>query len=310
MSRKSENNFRAMAENAHDAIVILTDDGRACYANKRACDISGYCSSELATVDFKKVAPQDDFHNALKKYREKTTGEQVSGCIETRFIHKRGQELAIELSASTTVWDGKPAVLLIFRDITARVHTEKMLLNSCTELKCRIEKRDLELKKAVRELESRRRELLQLKIEGEKINNELLETNNAISILAGTINKHRLEAEKTFAGTINSKIIPIIADLRKKAKLDDLKVGLDILDAHLQTLSKELMGEMNTLAKLTPSEMLIATMIKSGLNSREIGEKFCISLQTVKTHRRNIRKKLNIRAPGAGLKDYLRSVMD
>ena len=299
-----------MTEYAHDAIVILTDDGRVCYANKRACEISGYSRSELTTVDFKKVAMWDDFSKVVQMYREKTAGEQEPGCIEARFVHKRGKVLCIELSSSKTVWDGKPAVLLIFRDITARKCTEERLLNSCTELKSRIGKRNLELKKAGRELESKHKELLQLKIEGETINNELLETSNAVSILARNINKHRLEAEKTFAGTINSKIMPIVDNLRKKTKLDDFKAGLDILEAHLQTMAKEIMGEMNTLAKLTPSEMQIATMIKNGLKSREIAERFYISMQTVKTHRRNIRKKLNIHVPSVSLTSYLRSIMD
>ena len=310
MLRESENDFREMAENAQDAIVILTDDGRACYANKRACEITGYSRSELITADFKKVAAWDDYSKAGQMYREKTAGPQVPGCIETRLIRKRGKALSIELSAAKTVWDRKPAVLVIFRDITARKSAEERLLNSSTKLKSRIEKRDLELKKAVRELENKHQELLRLKIEGETIYNELLETNNAVSILARNINKHRLEAEKTFAGTINTKIMPIVENLRKKTKLDDIKIGLDLLDAQLQTLAKELMGEINMLAKLTPSEMQIATMIKNGLKSQEIAERFYISLQTVKTHRRNIRKKLNIHAPGVSLTFYLKSIMD
>jgi PAS domain S-box-containing protein len=310
MLHKSESNFSAMVEDAHDGIVIQTNDGCVCYANKRACEITGYSKDELTAADFGDVTRREDYSKAVQVSREKTAGEQVSGCIETRLIHQHGQVLCIELSASKTVWDRKPAELLIFRDITERKCTQETLLNSCAELKCRVDNRDLELKKTVRALESKLRELSLLKIEGEKISNELLETNNAISILARNMNQHRLEAEKSIAGTINSKIMPIVENLRKQAKSDDLKTGLDILDAHLQTLAKELMGEMNTLAKLTPSEMQVATMIKNGLKSREIAERFYISLQTVKTHRRNIRKKLNIHAPGASLTSYLRSIME
>jgi PAS domain S-box-containing protein len=310
MVQESESNFRALVENAHDGIVVLSSDGQAAYANDRACEITGYSQDELSTADFGAKAHREDFSIAVQRFQEIIADEQAMGCLETKLLHKRGEMRWVELSASKTVWNRQPAVLVIFRDITERKCTQETLLNSCAELKCRVENRDLELKKTVRALESKRRELSLLKIEGEKISNELLETNNAISILARNMNDHRLEAEKSIAGTINSKIMPIVENLRKQAKPDDLKIGLDILDAHLQTLAKELMGEMNTLAKLTPSEMQVATMIKNGLKSREIAERFYISLQTVKTHRRNIRKKLNIHAPGASLTSYLRSIME
>lgn len=308
--REIADNFRTMAENAHDGIVVLKEEGRACYANKKACEIAAYSRSELTRADFKKVVPRIDDNRIVQIDMENTAGSRISGCIETKLIRKQGRELYIELSVSRTIWDGEPAWLLIFRDVTKRKCAEESLINSCAELKCRIENRNLQLKNTARELAKKRRELKQLKIEGEKISNELMETNTAISILARNINKHRLEAEKIFAGTIDSKIMPIVENLREKQKLDDFRAGLDILEAHLQTLAKELMGEANTLSRLTPSEMQIATMIRNGLNSREIAERCFISLQTVKTHRRNIRKKLNIHAPAASLSACLRSLMD
>jgi PAS domain S-box-containing protein len=310
MLRASESNFRALVENAHDGIVILTNAGCACYANKRACEITGYNKDELTAADFRDVAHRDDYSKAIQRYQMMIAGEQETGCMETRLIHKRGESLWVEMSASKTVWNRQPAVLVIFRDITERKCTEEALVDSCAELKCRVEKQDVALKKSVRGLDRKCKELSLLKIEGEKLNNELLETHNALSILARNINEHRLEAEKTVAGAISSKIMPIIDNLRKSDKFDDIQTSLDVLNAHLQTLTKDLMGEMNTVANLTPSEVQVATMIKNGLKSREIAEKFYISPQTVKTHRRNIRKKLNIRAPGACLTSYLRSIMD
>ena len=118
------------------------------------------------------------------------------------------------------------------------------------------------MKKSVRELERECKKLSLLKNEGDKINNELLETNHALSILARNINERRQEAEKSVTDTINFKIIPIIDNLRKSEKLDDIQSGLDVLDAHLQILFKELMGEMNTVANLRPSEAHVVTIKK------------------------------------------------
>jgi PAS domain S-box-containing protein len=309
MVQESESNFRALVENVHDGIVVLSNDGRATYANSRALEITGYSQDELGTADFGDVAHREDCSIAVQRFQEMLADEQVMGCPETRLLHKRGEMLWIELSASKTVWNRQPAVLVIFRDISERKCTQEGLANSCAELECLVEEQNSELKISVKELECKCKELSLLKIEGEKINNELLETNNALSILAKNINGHRLEAEKTVAGTINSKIMPVVDNLRNSDKFDDIQSGLDVLDAHLQTLTKELRGERNTGANLTPSEVQVATMIKNGMKSREIAEKFYISLQTVKTHRRNIRKKLNIQLPNTSLASYLRFMM-
>ena len=307
---ESESNFRALVENASDGIVVLTTDGCACYENRRAREITGYGKNELTAADFSDVARREDGSQSVDWYQMMIAGDQEIGCMETRHTHKRGQKLWFELSASKTVWNQQPAVLVIFRDITERKCTEEALVSTCTELSCQVERRDSELKKSVSELDRNRKELSLLQFEGKKINNELLETNNALSVLARNINGRRLEAEKSVAGAINSGIMPVVESIRKSDKVDEIRSGLDVLDAHLQSLSRELKGEMNTVANLTPSELQVATMIKNGLKSREIAKKFYISLQTVKTHRRNIRKKLNIQSPNTSLASYLRYMME
>ena len=42
MVQENESNFRALVENAHDGIVVLSSDGQAAYANDMACEITGY----------------------------------------------------------------------------------------------------------------------------------------------------------------------------------------------------------------------------------------------------------------------------
>jgi DNA-binding CsgD family transcriptional regulator len=66
---------------------------------------------------------------------------------------------------------------------------------------------------------------------------------------------------------------------------------------------------MNLMASLTPAEVRVATMIKNDLESQKIADKLFVSLHTVKTHRRNIRKKLNIKNAQINLANYLKSIM-
>ena len=308
MPQESDNPFIDMAENAPDAIVILSEDGRVCYANRMAGEISGYSRSDLTCMNFAEIAPRYS-RVAVYMDRGRTTSDSC-GYIETRLIHRQGKKLYVELSASATMWEGKSAILLIFRNITARKRAERRLIDSCDELQRQIGKRDLAMEKTATELERKQDELARLKLEGKRIGCVLLETNNAVTLLARNVNQHRLQAEKKIAITINSKIMPIVEDLRRKNNLVDVKTGLEMLNAHLQTVARELLGEMNVSVRLSPSELQIATMVKNGLTTPEIAQRLHISPQTVKTHRRNIRKKLDIHAPGANLTAFLKSVLD
>jgi len=57
-------------------------------------------------------------------------------------------------------------------------------------------------------------------------------------------------------------------------------------------------------------ELRIAAMVKNGLTSQEIARQLNISLHTVKTHRKNIRKKLKIQNSTVNLSSYLRAKME
>ncbi len=46
--------------------------------------------------------------------------------------------------------------------------------------------------------------------------------------------------------------------------------------------------------KLTPTEIKIISLIRQGCSTKQIGEKLFVSFETVKSHRKNIYRKLNI----------------
>jgi DNA-binding CsgD family transcriptional regulator len=194
-------------------------------------------------------------------------------------------------------------------DITQRKQTEEALRQAHQALESRVEDRTLQLKITAEELKVRQAELLGHKRELERVNRELLETNRAVTVLARNIDKHRRDEENRYAKTISSKIIPLIEDLKKAKTLDNVMLGLDFITANVQDLSNDLAGKMNLLASLTPTELRVASMIKKGLTSRRIADKLCVSLQTIKSHRRNIRKKLNLQNSAINLESYLKSIM-
>ena len=308
--RESENNFWAIAENATDGILIAVEEGLHVYANRRASEITGYNLDVLRKIGFINLVHPDEIENVLRRYQKMREGHPVSSCYETVIVKKNGAFVPIEITSSLTSWQGQIAVLRIFRDITLRRWKEKTLDKAHNKLEQHVKERTHELIKITEALEQKQKELLRHKSELEKVNQELGQTNTALSVLAKNLAKNRQGTKNVIGKTINSKIIPIVENLREAKTLDNLNSGLDILAAHLREITTDLMGDMNILASLTPTEMRVATMIKNGLTSQNIARHFNISLNTAKTHRRNIRKKLKIQNLNINLPTYLRYFME
>ena len=306
---ESENNFRALAENASDAIVLVGGKGANLYVNKRMRVITGYSISELLKIGIRELAIPDELPTIMDRYKRRLRGEDVLNPYETSVRRKDGKVVPVEVTASKTIWQGSPAVMAILRDITERKCIEKKMAETHIELKRHVDERTLELTVAAERLERQNKAILHQQAQLEKVNLELIDTNKAVTILARNIDKSRQETENAVLNKINSKLMPIIEDLRKAKSLESLKSDLDILTANLQTLSDDLAGNLSLIAFLTPAEMRVATMIKNGLTSQDLADKLYISLHTAKTHRRNIRKKLNVKNSRINLASYLKSLM-
>ena len=197
----------------------------------------------------------------------------------------------------------------LIQEIEERKTIEAELSEAHAKLEQRVQTRTLQLEVAAEELKSKQKALVNHKSELEQLNNELLETNKAISVLAKNIDRNRQNMENSIAKAINSNIMPIIEDLRGTKTLDNVQSHLDVLVTHMRALTNGLTGSQSALDCLSPSEVRVATLIKNNLSSQAIAKKLHVSLHTINTHRRNIRKKLNVRNSAVNLVSYLRSVM-
>jgi FixJ family two-component response regulator len=162
-----------------------------------------------------------------------------------------------------------------------------------------------ELKKTVRELEHSRGECIAYGHRLEDINEQLLETNKALSVLAENLERTREESEKRIVLKIRSLIVPIVEKLQSDSTLTRYQADLNTLMGHIEDLTSGLGRDTRIAGNLSSTELRIASMIMNELTSQEIANQLHISLSTVKTHRRNIRRKLNIQHSGQGLKGFL-----
>jgi len=127
--RESEEKYRALLENASDAIVVARDE-MLCFVNSRAVELSGYSEKELKSNPFiTLIHPQDrDMvqHNQLQMLSSKPMPEgNIFKCL-----HKDGSIKWVETSAVRISWEGVPATLNFLRDITEKHRLKEELLKA------------------------------------------------------------------------------------------------------------------------------------------------------------------------------------
>jgi PAS domain S-box-containing protein len=310
--RRSEQRFRLLADFTHDWEYWIAPDGNYIYVSPSCERITGYHPDEFIrdTGLFEKIIHPDD-GALIRGHFNKDLLCKETKSLDFRIRTRNGKErwiahICLPVYDDNGQFAGRRASN---RDITERKLAQEALNEAQKDLERRVEERTKELKTSAKKLKTKQKELASHKAKLELVNKDLLETNRAVTVLARNIDKHRRDEESRFAKTISSKILPLVEDLKKAKTLDNVLLGLDFLTVNVQDLSNDLTGKMNLLASLTPTELRLASMIKKGLPSRRIADKLCVSLHTIKSHRRNIRKKLNIQNSTINLESYLRSAM-
>lgn len=127
---ESEVNFRALADNANDGILIIVDDGGFRYANRCMIEITGYSVAELVEMTIRELVHPDDHQRVAERVQKVIAGEEGPRHKEVLLVRKDGSALAIEVTSSRTMWHGEVADLVVIRDITERKKAEGALRNS------------------------------------------------------------------------------------------------------------------------------------------------------------------------------------
>src|SRR5579863_9936356 len=127
-SRKNEEIFQIVTENAADMIALVDVKGRRLYNSPAYKRILGYTAAELGeTSAFEQIHPDDRFRvlEAAREARETGTGKR----LEYRIKHKDGTWRVLE-SVASTIRNPKGEVVklvIVNRDITERKRAEEQL---------------------------------------------------------------------------------------------------------------------------------------------------------------------------------------
>lgn len=162
-----------------------------------------------------------------------------------------------------------------------------------------------ELKKANEELEVK---VFERTKELRESNKKLEEINIALKVLLEKKEEQSKEYKESFVYNVKNLLEPYIEKLKETDLTVEQKVLINLIEKKLAEIVSPYEKDLSEKYGLTPTEIQVIDLIKSGKQTKEIAEIMGLSKRTVDTHRHNIRKKLGILNKNINLRSYLSSL--
>jgi DNA-binding NarL/FixJ family response regulator len=181
---------------------------------------------------------------------------------------------------------------------------ERRLKEAKDELTEKVKERTAELQSTIERLQKTEKKL---SIHAE----ELAESNTALKVLLRQREKDQKEFENNILSNIKHLIMPYLEKLKKNRRMSDELVYLSIIESNMKDIVSPFSAKLSfQYMNFTPREIMIADLIKDGKQDKDIMEILNISFDTVKAHRKNIRKKLGINNKMINLRTKLLSLSE
>ena len=126
--RASEERYRELFQNAHDAIWVHDMDGNTVSANAAAARLTGYEVDELCRMNVKSFLSEESLNLAKDIRARLLQGELVAQPYEQRLITKGGAEAILKLTTNMVEVNGEPVGFQhIARDVTEEKRMQESL---------------------------------------------------------------------------------------------------------------------------------------------------------------------------------------
>ena len=249
--------LESMMHSTADIAFVITDlDFNILHFNARAEDLFGYSPRNLDKNSIQEIFSQEGV--STRQFKEAIEFIHHNGSYN--FTHTRKYEnhnYHIESNIFGIRGDDGTiqGYVLIGKDITKQINTREHL---------------------------------------KKRSEELEETNAALRVLLKQREVDREEINKAFQNNIEQLVLPFFSKLRKTSSSSQKKI-ISSIETNLREITSPFSHKISALySKLTPAEIQVVNLVKSGHSSKEIADLLNLSPGTIYTHRRNIRKKSGI----------------
>jgi chemotaxis family two-component system sensor kinase Cph1 len=122
--RESEALYRGFLENLPLGVVIA-QDGLVRYANDACLQMISYDAEEVIGRSFLPMVDEADRDMLAELHHRRMTGDDAPACYDLRMIRKDGSAVVWRVHASTVTWEGRPAGLIAFSEVTAQVQAQQ-----------------------------------------------------------------------------------------------------------------------------------------------------------------------------------------
>ncbi|MCB2225909.1 MAG: PAS domain S-box protein [Desulfarculaceae bacterium] len=257
--------FRSLFKAAGEGILLVDTNFRIVEVNHRACDIFGMPPEQFFRQDVLLLTAPNARETLNRVIRGLDEEEIWVG--EMAGVGNTGEEFPMEVTVNRVDLAERTLFHVVVRDITPRKALE----------------------------ESLRRDKVQLE-----------EMNVTLRNVMKNIGKEKQELEQAITQNIENFLLTALDKIKDEPSRDIRASYLNLIRDQLVGLTKGFSRELDPrLLTLTRTEMLVCQLIQAGSSSKEIAESLNLALDTVHSHRKNIRRKLDLRGHEVSLFSYL-----
>jgi PAS domain S-box-containing protein len=267
--QESEEKFRGLAEQSPNMIFINLK-GRIIYANKKCEEIMGYSRKEFYSekFDFMDIIAPDSRKLIKGNLKKHLKGKEIPP-YEYKLLTKDGKEIVGIHTTKLIDIKGDVAVLGIITDITEHVRSREQIQSQAVSLE---------------------------------------QKNAALRELLNQITVEKKELENRMHQTLDKLVMPKIKRMRSRAE-DDMKDQLGVIESAIKNIASTFGKKISSSQRaLSSREIEVCDMIRNGLKNKAIARSLRLSLETIETMRKTIRRKLKIQNKQVNLKTYLQTI--
>ncbi len=123
---RSEERYRLVIENVGEGMIVLQGD-HIVFANARAAEIARMPHEEFLRMGYLHRVHPDDHAIIQERRRRRLAGEDVINHYQIRLLQPDGTIQWLEIGVTVVPWEGLPATLTFYTDITDRKMLEQEL---------------------------------------------------------------------------------------------------------------------------------------------------------------------------------------
>ncbi len=288
--------LQAAMDNSPAAIAIAdAPSGKLNYVNRAGLALGGGTHEELINgVDIDNYVSSWKvlhFDGTLYKTDEVPLARAIrygEKCSDEFIIRRGDDDDRIVWATAAPIFDDEGTVkfgIVVFLDITKRKQIEKSLKKAHSQLEKRVQERTTELEKKTLRME---------------------EINIALKVLLRESGTVKEEIEENIRHNLKSSVLPYLDEVAAMLTDKELHSYIDVIKSNIDTITSSFSRSLSLdYQDLTPREIQIANFIHYGKTNKDIANLLKITPSAVDFHRRNLRKKLNLKGKKENLRSYL-----